>query len=77
MTKKRPITDDDKTTPFLRDEAPAAAALGAPRAPDPAPPAPPPVIQPYMDAGPPIMGGKMVVGSSFKNAKLGNKTRRW
>ena len=75
---KRPITDDDKTTPFLRDEAPAGAAVGAPRSASSGDPAPVNIhVQPDLDVGAPIMAGKMIVGSSFKNAKLGNKMPRW
>lgn len=68
---KRPTTDDDKTTPFLRDEAPAAAALGAPR---PADPAPAPMMA-GLDT--PLVPPKLIVGTSFKNAKLGSRMPRW
>ncbi len=71
---KRPPTDDDMTTPFLRDEAPAAAALGAPRAPD---PAPTPIGRAAISTDKPVMAGKLVVGTSFRNAKLGGKMPRW
>jgi protein TonB len=64
---KRPPTDDDKTTPFLRDEAPAAAALGKPE----------PLAPPQIDLGAPIVPPKMLVGQSFKAAKLGGKMPRW
>ncbi len=70
MTKK-PADDDDKTTPFIRDEAPAAAALPERPAPAPVPPAM------GMDLGAPIVPPTMVVGSSFKAAKAGSKMPRW
>jgi len=76
---KRPTTDDDKTTPFIRDEDPPAAALGAPRAPAPEPAAASMAApSAALSASPtPIVPAKLIVGTSFKSAKLGGQMPRW
>jgi periplasmic protein TonB len=71
---KRPTTDDDKTTPFIRDDEPApkpARPLGAP--------ATPAVIVSDLAAvgQTPIVPKKLIVGTSFNNAKLGGGMPRW
>ncbi len=68
---KRPSTDDDKTTPFIREgDEPAAqpaTPLGVPSAPPPQSTAP----------APSASGGSFMVGNSFKAAKAARRMPRW
>jgi periplasmic protein TonB len=66
---KRPPTDDDKTTPFLRDEPGATPALP--------PIAPAAFTAGPADAGAPIVPKQLVVGTSFKSAKAARAMPRW
>jgi len=65
---KRPSTDDDKTTPFIRDGEEDLPVLGVPRPGD---------LPMGMPSGTPIVPKQLIVGTSFKSAKLARAMPRW
>ncbi len=71
---KRPTDDDDKTTPFIRDDdnekRAAVPAAGRPAAVAIAP-------IPSLTPGAPIVPKHLVVGTSFKRAKAAMRMPRW
>jgi periplasmic protein TonB len=75
---KRPPTDDDKTTPFIRDDEQPAGAQFVPAAGSPAT-APTVAAAPKplnLELGPKV-GTRGVVGASFAAAKAGGKMPGW